>query len=484
VPSKQLATTSSYVAATDVSLFRVDQRTIRLIIKSQQTKSDNDRLKLLQGVKFLNELCESDLKKLASVMAPFAFGKDQLIVERGAASENTFYIIQEGTVICKDVIAGDTQYENNVLGPGEWFSDGSLIPHESRHMNVIAQSRGRLFSIDRTTFDSVLGKFKDLVLKAQDSRRLSGMKCLKNAKLNGRQLASLASVIVEKKYMQMQLIVAQALKTKIAIYIVRKGEVEISRRGKTEIVKAGGYFGGELFNDDGTFDASVYCKPHFSAKALSSVICGILTLQDARTVFDTALLADQSVLSESFNMSFARIDTDADLDDLIKHTILGEGTFGQVWLVSEPLPEMQEDRPYALKIQSKCELAREGHIKAVMEEKRILAQIQHPFTCKLVKAFQDSVFVYLLMELVQGGELFSLLHSDEHHDMGFPEEQAKFYAFCLSDVFAYIHRNKLVFRDLKPENVMIDHKGYPILIDFGYVSYYVLVMRLITHECS
>ena len=104
---------------------------------------------------------------------------------------------------------------------------------------------------------------------------------------------------------------------------------------------------------------------------------------------------------------------------------------------------------------------------AVMEEKKILAKIQHPFTCKLIKAFQDSVFVYLLMECVQGGELFSLLHDDEHHEKGFSDEQAKFYAFCLADVFAYIHQTKIVYRDLKPENVMIDHKGYPILIDFG-----------------
>lgn len=83
-----------------------------------------------------------------------------------------------------------------------------------------------------------------------------------------------------------------------------------------------------------------------------------------------------------------------------------------------------------------------------MEEKKILAKIQHPFTCKLIKAFQDSLFVYLLMEYVQGGELFSLLHSDDHHERGFPEEQAKFYSFCLADVFAYIHRSKIVFRDL------------------------------------
>ncbi|GKY96354.1 hypothetical protein MPSEU_000595000 [Mayamaea pseudoterrestris] len=465
--SQQTTSGSTAIAATDVTLFRVDQKTVRLTLKSQQTKSEDDRLNLLQGVRFLKELCEADLKKLASCMTPVPFGKDQLIVERGAASSNSFYIIQEGSVICKDVTAGQTDYTDQVLGPGEWFGESSLISNESLHMNVIAQARGMLYSIDRKQFDSVLGKFKDLVLKAQDAQRLAGMKCLQNAKLNGRQLASLASVFVEKKYMHMQLILAQGLKTKIAIFFVRKGEVEISSRGKVEVVKAGGYFGDTAFKDDGTFDASIYWKPPFSAKALSPVVCGILTLQDARNVFDTALLAEPSAMSESFNLNFARVDTDADLEDLIKNCILGEGSFGQVWLVSEPLPDIKEARPFALKIQSKCDLAQEGQIKAVMEEKKILAQIQHPFTCKLVKAFQDSMFVYLLMEYIQGGELFSLLHSDEHHDRGFPEEQAKFYAFCLADVFAYIHRSKIVFRDLKPENVMIDHLGYPILIDFG-----------------
>lgn len=278
----------------------------------------------------MQDLCEADLKKLASVMTPVPFAKDELIVEKGMTSENSFYIIKEGSVICKDVTAGQTEYSDQQLGPGEWFGEGSLISNETRQMNVIAQSRGMLYSIDRKTFDSVVGKFKDLVLKAQDSQRLAGLRCLKNANLNGRQLACLASVIVEKKYMTMQLILAQYLKTKIAIYFVRKGEVEISSRGKVEIVKAGGYFGDSAFKDDGTFDASIYWKPPFSAKALSPVVCGILTLQDARTVFDTALLADQSAMSESFNMSFARIDTDADLEDLVKHSILGEGTFGQV----------------------------------------------------------------------------------------------------------------------------------------------------------
>jgi serine/threonine protein kinase len=78
--------------------------------------------------------------------------------------------------------------------------------------------------------------------------------------------------------------------------------------------------------------------------------------------------------------------------------------------------------------------------------------------------------VYMLEALVQGGELFSIMHSDTEVQ-GLPEAQVKFYAIGIADALAYMHRRKYVFRDLKPENVMIDRRGYPIIIDFGFAKY-------------
>jgi protein kinase A len=76
----------------------------------------------------------------------------------------------------------------------------------------------------------------------------------------------------------------------------------------------------------------------------------------------------------------------------------------------------------------------------------------------------------MLLELVQGGELFSVMHPGAEFCC-LPEAQVKFYAMAIADALAYMHRGKYVFRDLKPENVMIDRFGYPVVIDFGFAKY-------------
>lgn len=165
--------------------------------------------------------------------------------------------------------------------------------------------------------------------------------------------------------------------------------------------------------------------------------------------------------------------------DLQKHCILGEGQFGQVWLAS------YQDQPFALKIQSKYELALEDKIDFAVREKQALEQMDHPFIIHLLASFQDDHFLYLIMDLLQGGELWSLLHpvvgasaanSDtaaaaastaNNETVALPETQARFYAHCMADALAYIHTKHYVYRDVKPENVLIDGTGYPVLIDFG-----------------
>jgi serine/threonine protein kinase len=130
-----------------------------------------------------------------------------------------------------------------------------------------------------------------------------------------------------------------------------------------------------------------------------------------------------------------------------------------------------KERPkaYALKVQVKYELANEGQLKAVIEERNILRDMNHPFISKLVMADQDEHFIYMLMDFIQGGELFSVIH-EELDTPGLPEDQVRFYSLCLADALAYMHRSKIVYRDLKPENVMIDSTGYPMLIDFGFAK--------------
>lgn len=155
---------------------------------------------------------------------------------------------------------------------------------------------------------------------------------------------------------------------------------------------------------------------------------------------------------------------DINTNRLKYHCLLGEGFFGKVFLVTD-----QNNRSFALKKLSKFDLLCEDQVHAVIREKQILLQLHHPGIVQLHAAYQDASHLFLLQSFLPGGELFSVLHGSPNTQL--PESQAQFYAACITDAIWYMHcQHDIVFRDLKPENVMIDATGYPVLVDFGYAK--------------
>ena len=104
----------------------------------------------------------------------------------------------------------------------------------------------------------------------------------------------------------------------------------------------------------------------------------------------------------------------------------------------------------------------------MVDEKNIMAALHSPFLIELVTTYKDECFVYMLMSLVQGGELHAIIHTSRRD--GIPEIQAKFYLAGVAEGLSYMHRRGYVYRDLKPENVLIDSKGYPVIVDFGFAK--------------
>jgi len=96
-------------------------------------------------------------------------------------------------------------------------------------------------------------------------------------------------------------------------------------------------------------------------------------------------------------------------------------------------------------------------------ERDILERLDHPFIMKLQFAFQDSQHLYMIMEFVNGGELFYHLS----HSGRFKEDRAKFYCAEIILALEYVHQEGIVYRDLKPENILIDAEGHCKLTDFG-----------------
>jgi serine/threonine protein kinase len=145
--------------------------------------------------------------------------------------------------------------------------------------------------------------------------------------------------------------------------------------------------------------------------------------------------------------------------------------FGSVKLVQDK----DTGTPFALKTMGKHRIVETGQEENVLNEKRVLVGVNHPFIVKLVSTSMDTHCLYMLLEFVQGGELFHLMHGRSGKaggsvDTRFPVPQARFYAGCVVLVFEFLHARNWMYRDLKPENLLIDKDGYIKVVDFGFAK--------------
>ncbi|XP_010344444.1 cAMP-dependent protein kinase catalytic subunit gamma isoform X2 [Saimiri boliviensis] len=152
----------------------------------------------------------------------------------------------------------------------------------------------------------------------------------------------------------------------------------------------------------------------------------------------------------------------ASLDQFELLKTLGTGSFGRVVLVRH----RESGSHYAMKILNKQKVVKLKQVEHILNEKRILQAIDFPFLVKLQFSFKDNSNLYLVMEYVSGGEMFSHLRRVGK----FTEPHACFYAAQVVLAFQYLHSLDLVHRDLKPENLLIDQQGYLQVTDFGFAK--------------
>ncbi|KAJ8589626.1 kinase-like protein [Rhizopogon salebrosus TDB-379] len=148
------------------------------------------------------------------------------------------------------------------------------------------------------------------------------------------------------------------------------------------------------------------------------------------------------------------------LSDFMILRTLGTGSFGRVHLVMSN----HNRRFYAIKVLNKEKIVRTKQIEHTNNEKMMLEAVQHPFIINLWGAFQDASNLYMVMDFVPGGELFTLLRRSNR----FPDPVAKFYAAEVALALNHLHTRDIIYRDLKPENILLNHDGHIKIADFGF----------------
>ncbi|KAF7311607.1 hypothetical protein MKEN_01063700 [Mycena kentingensis (nom. inval.)] len=155
------------------------------------------------------------------------------------------------------------------------------------------------------------------------------------------------------------------------------------------------------------------------------------------------------------------------LTDFEVRGTLGTGTFARVLLVRHRATVTPSTQNYfAMKVLRKADIVRLRQVEHVNAERYILSRVQHPFVVDLFATFQDSLNVYMLMSYVPGGELFTHLRRAQR----FTPDVTRFYLATIVLALKYLHSFNIIYRDLKPENLLLDSRGYLRLTDFGFAK--------------
>jgi len=404
-------------------------------------------------------------KGIVDAFESIDFNGGDFVIKQGDSGEK-FFVVEEGSLeIYVKNTSGDAQKVGNVLSAGSSFGELALMYNTPRAASIKASSNCKLWAIDRDTY-------RNVVLYHKTIRNKQYMEFLRKVEIKGKQLGAIMSesdlekmtASLEKETFESGESIIRQGNTGDHFYIISEGSVAVFRTNadtkaedKLADLKTGDYFGEKALLSEDTRQASCV--------ATSKVVCLTLGREDFVDMMGTIdeMMAKEGTSEAAPEVAeeptgFAGSMTLADLDVMVT---LGCGAFGRVKLCKTDTGG--QEVYYALKCQSKAAIVESGLEEHVLNEMRVMRKVDHPLIAKLFVALQDSKFIYFVLELLQGGELFTHLRSKGK----LPEQSARFYSASVVYAFATIHAKRIAYRDLKPENLVMDVNGYVKLVDFG-----------------
>jgi cGMP-dependent protein kinase len=413
----------------------------------------------LKTVEILSPLTDAQRASLANAMEEIKFTNNEYVVEMGAVAD-AIYFVKEGELVCHTGTGGDKEVHDR-LKQGAVFGESCLEPTAQdavRKANVVAVGKVTILKLTRAAFLEQLGDLAEVVAENFKRKVLEGMTIDGTPifnKLPAEDQIKFMNSLTEK---HLEGVIIEQGKASNTFYIVKSGTVAVLNDTKEVAQLTAGHFFGErtLLKDE---PASATVQTLAGKGSVTCYVC-------SRESFTSIL----GPLQDLLDAEVARRDRDAakkdtpqpKWEDLEIRRILGVGTFGRVKLVRHK----PTGQAYALKCMRKQQVVATKQQSHVLNEKRILASMDHPFILRLVATYQDEGELYMLLEIGSGGELFSLLA----RKAPLPDAHARFYAASVVSIFSYMHGLKVVYRDLKPENLLLDDKGFLKMVDFGFAK--------------